>query len=123
MLMRMNDNSNWCKTRNFNAHDSKLNKIKVLKDYEPQVTTAMMLSANWNRAAIVRESKESLLSAFLDKAVKEDYFVNNCCCKLPLDALKKERIEKEEDFSSFLHFVTEYPEECFDVQSLKIDDK
>jgi len=127
MFMRMNGNPNWCKTSNFNAHDPKLNKIKTLRDYEPEIATAMMTSPKWKRAAIVREPKERVLSSFLDKAVKGDYYVKKCCNNLPTDALKEECKEKEEDFSSFLHFVTEYPKECFDVhwepQALKIDDK
>ncbi len=127
MFMRINGNPNWCKIRNFNAHDPKKNKIKVLKDYSPEVATAMMTSPVWTRAAIFREPKERVLSAFLDKAVKEDYYVRKCCQNLPTEELQKKCIGNEKKFESFLHFVTEYPEECFDVhwepQMEKIDSK
>lgn len=127
MFMRMNGNPNWCKTRGFNAHDPKLNEIKLLREYEPEIATAMMTSSKWKRAAIVREPKERVLSAFLDKAVKEDYYVKKCCENLPSEKLVGECKENEKDFESFLKFVTDYPKECFDVhwepQILKIDAK
>lgn len=125
MFMRINGNPNWCKIRGFNAHDPEKNLIKVLHDYEPEVATAMMTSPAWTKAAILREPKERVLSAFLDKAVKEDYYVRKCCQKLPDDNLIKKCTEDEKDFESFLNFVTKYPDECFDVhwepQIAKID--
>ncbi len=134
--MRINGNENWCKIRNFNAHDPELNKIKVLSDYPSEIATAMMTSPKWTRAAIVREPKERVLSAFLDKAVKErktnggtedGYYVRKCCMKIPNEDDKKECEQNDQDFKSFLHFVTKYPKECFDVhwepQLAKIDSK
>eukprot|EP00558_Chaetoceros_sp_UNC1202_P004209 CAMPEP_0197249990 /NCGR_PEP_ID=MMETSP1429-20130617/50525_1 /TAXON_ID=49237 /ORGANISM="Chaetoceros sp., Strain UNC1202" /LENGTH=329 /DNA_ID=CAMNT_0042711707 /DNA_START=70 /DNA_END=1059 /DNA_ORIENTATION=+ len=127
MFMRMNANPNWCKTRGFNAHDPKMNKIKTLGEFDVEIATAMMTSPAWTKAAILREPKERVLSAFLDKAVKEDYYVRKCCDRLPAEDLKQQCKKNEEDFASFLHFVTEYPEECFDVhwepQIAKIDQK
>lgn len=127
MFMRINRNINWCVTRGFNAHDPKKNMIKVLNDYPPEIATAMMTSPVWTKAAILREPKERVLSAFLDKAVKEDYYVRHCCEKLP-DEKEQDKCKKnEEKFDSFLHYVTEYPKECFDVhwepQIVKIDSK
>lgn len=135
MFMRMNGNKNWCKIRNFNAHDPELNKISILSDYSTEVATAMLTSPKWTRAAIVREPKERVLSAFLDKAVKEHtgnsekggYYVTKCCNKIPDEEDKKECLKNDQDFKSFLTFVTKYPEECFDVhweaQLAKIDTK
>lgn len=127
MFMRVNGNKNWCLIRGFNAHDPKKNQIKVLNDYEPEIATAMMTSPLWTRAAIVREPKERVLSAFLDKAVKEDYYVKHCCKKLPSEEEKEKCIKNEKNFESFLHYVTTYTEECFDVhwqpQLAKIDKK
>jgi hypothetical protein len=127
MFMRINGNPNWCKVRKFNAHDPKQNEIKVLHDFEPEVATAMMTSPVWTKAAIFREPKERVLSAFLDKAVKEDYYVRKCCKNLPTDKLQQQCIDNEKKFESFLYFVTEYPDECFDVhwepQMAKIDPK
>lgn len=127
MFMRINGNPNWCKIHGFNAHDPRKNKIKVLNDYEPEVATAMMTSPAWTRAAILREPKERVLSAFLDKAVKEDYYVRKCCNNLPNEKAKQQCIDNELNLESFLYFVTKYPKKCFDVhwepQIAKIDKK
>jgi len=135
MFMRMNGNENWCKIRDFNAHDPELNKIQILSDFPTEIATAMMTSPSWTRAAIVREPKERVLSAFLDKAVKEHtgnsakggYYVKKCCRKIPDEEDKQKCMDNDQDFKSFLHFVTKYPRECFDVhweaQIAKIDDK
>ncbi len=113
--MRIDDNPNWCKIRGFDAHDPAQNKLSTLADYSPEVASAMMTSPVWTRAAIVREPKERILSAFLDKAFKEGYFVRKCCEKIPLWKDKKDCRENHTDFKSFLTYVIKYPEECFDV--------
>jgi hypothetical protein len=133
MFMRINGNENWCKIRNFNAHDPKLNGIKVLSDYPTEIATAMLTSPSWTRAAIVREPKERVLSAFLDKAVKERncdkgcYYITHCCNKISDEEDKEECIENGQDFKSFLTFVGKYPKKCMDVhweaQMAKIDAK
>lgn len=127
MFMRINGNPNWCLIRGFNAHDPQKNQIKLLKDYEPEIVTAMMTSPSWTKAAILREPKERVLSAFLDKAVKEDYYVKHCCSNLPDEKEKEKCIQNEKQFESFLYYVTTYPNECFDVhwepQIAKIDSK
>jgi hypothetical protein len=127
MFMRMNGNPDWC-TRG-NSHAEEFNKITTLQDYAPEIATAMMTSPEWTKAAIFREPKERVLSAFLDKVVydKTDVYVRDCCKKLPDENLKKQCIDNRKKFDSFLHFVTEYPKECFNVhwepQIAKIDSK
>jgi len=127
MFMRMNGNPNWCRIRGFNAHDPKNNKIPILADYPVEIATAMMTSPAWTRAAIVREPKERVLSAFLDKAIKEEYFVRRCCKKLPTDEYKEECVQSHKNFESFLYYIKSFPKECFDVhwepQSTKVDAK
>jgi hypothetical protein len=128
MFMRMNGNPKWCNIReDFNVHGRIQNKIQILHDFEPEVATAMMTSPVWTKAAIFREPKERVLSAFLDKSVKTDHFVRNCCNKLPSNDLQHQCIDGQKSFESFLHFVTEYPEECFNIhwepQILKVDSK
>jgi hypothetical protein len=119
----MNGNPDWCVIRN----PHKNNKIKTLHDYPPEIATAMMTSPEWTKAAIVREPKERVLSAFLDKAVNTNYYVKNCCKRLPDENLKKQCIDDRKKFDSFLHFVTEYPRKCFDIhwepQTAQIDSK
>ncbi len=127
MFMRMNGNPNWCKIKNFNVHGRLKNKIKTLSDYEPEVATMMMTSPDWVRAAIFREPKERVLSAFLDKAFNTDHYERNCCKNLPTDDLQQQCIINQENFESFVFFVTEYPKECFNIhwepQVAKIDPK
>jgi hypothetical protein len=140
MFMRMNGNPNWCVS--LDPHDPELNKLETLEDYDPEIATAMMTSPEWTKAAIFREPKERVLSAFLDKAVntkyyvkhcckklpeENNYYVKHCCKKLPDEDLKKQCIDNRKKFDSFLHFVTEYPNQCFDMhwepQIAKIDSK
>jgi hypothetical protein len=73
-----------------------------------------------------------VLSAFLDKAVSNktvttNHYVKSCCKKLPDENLKRQCIDNRKKFDSFLHFVTEYPRQCFDrhwePQITKIDSK
>jgi hypothetical protein len=127
MFMRMNGNKNWCKIRGFDAHDPEANKIQTLSDYSPEIATAMMTSPKWTRAAIVREPKERVLSAFLDKAVKERYYRRKCCEKIPSTPEKNKCNNKEKNFKSFIQFVKKYPKICHDVhweaQVVKIDKK
>lgn len=126
-FMRINHNENWCKIRGFDAHDPTKNQISTLADYPTEIASAMMTSPVWTRAAIVREPKERVLSAFLDKAVKETYFKRKCCEKIPLWKDKKLCRDNSQDFKTFLTFVKKYPKECFDVhweaQVLKVDSK
>jgi hypothetical protein len=86
----------------------------------------MMTSPAWTKAAIFREPKERMLSAFLDKA-NNGYYIRRCCKKLPNESLEKQCIDDVTKFDSFLYFVTEYPKVCFDVhwepQIAKIDSK
>lgn len=127
MFMRMNGNLKWCQNKKMNAHLPENNQLKTLTDFSPAVATALMTSSAWTKAAIVREPKERVLSAFLDKAVKESLYIQVCCNKLQDEDEKKRCIDNEENFESFLYFVTTYKEECRDVhwepQVEKIDAK
>jgi hypothetical protein len=130
MFMRMSGTPEWCTTKNphlFLKLDN--SKVKTVKDYDLKTLTAMMTSPAWTKAAIFREPKERVLSAFLDKAITQDgaYYKKNCCRKLPDKNLEQQCIRNANKFDSFLHFVTEYPKECFnvhwDAQIKKIDPK
>lgn len=113
MLMRMTGNPMWCKSRRpvgYNAFLWKNNKISRLRDFNLANATAMMTSPVWTRAAIFREPKARVLSAFLDKAVRNKSYVAFCCNKLPEEELKGQCIKHQTNFTSFLYFVTEYQE-------------
>jgi hypothetical protein len=81
MFMRMNGNPDWCSRGNIHAPEK--NKIKTLRDYDPNIATAMMTSPAWTKAAIFREPKERMLSAFLDTA-NNGYYIKRCCKKPPI---------------------------------------
>jgi hypothetical protein len=67
MFMRMNGTPEWCTI--LWPHNLDKNKVKTLQDYDRKSLTAMLTSPAWTKAAIFREPKERLLSAFLEKAI------------------------------------------------------
>jgi hypothetical protein len=127
MLMRMTHNSNWC-TADINVHLPEIHNVPYLSQYSIEDATAMMTSPEWTKAVFVREPKERVLSAFLDKAVNETRFFKNKCCKRLKDSHDmQDCIRNMKSFPSFLHYVTEYPVECgnvhWEAQVYKIDSK
>ena len=127
MFMRMIGNPKWCKIKGINAHDPEVHKIPYLSQYPMEVATQMMLSPEWTKAVFVREPKERVLSAFLDKAVKEKWFFRNKCCEqLDNRDTVDECVNNSQSFASFLHYVTKFPK-CTNVhweaQAAKIDPK
>ena len=58
----------------------KTNGLKYLYDYDVARATEMMTSPDWTRAIFVRDPKERLLSAYLDKMMTNpNYVVGHCC--------------------------------------------
>jgi hypothetical protein len=64
---RLQGNPAWC---GLYIHDHKVNQIKKLYDYSRDKAHAMMTDPSWTKAIFVRNPKTRLLSAFLDKAVR-----------------------------------------------------
>ena len=142
MFLRMNHNPKWCASH-YSVHTFNDNHYKRLHHYPPKQARFMMTSPEWTRAVFVREPKERILSAFLDKAVKETYFVQHCCNKIqdkeeakkcrychnfPEESIeRKECVNDPKNFANFLHFITKYPQQCRDVhwepQKYKLDKK
>jgi hypothetical protein len=61
-------------------HNPSKNGLTYLYHYPPSVADAMFTDPTWTRAIFVRDPKERLLSAYLDKAVKErKYMMQHCC--------------------------------------------
>jgi len=84
----------------------------------------MMTSDEWTRAVFVREPKERVLSAFLNKFCNEKEFFNFCCKRLD----DKGRIEcrdrmRDCDFRYFLKRTRDCPNQHWDLQSARIDTK
>jgi Sulfotransferase family len=61
------------------AHGRKVNGLKYLDDYNVSYASHIMTSPIWTRAIIVRDPKERFLSAYLDKAVESQLFIDTCC--------------------------------------------
>lgn len=67
-------------------HNPQYNNLKYLWDYDLEQANEMMTSPEWTRAIFVREPKQRLLSAFLDKAIGDDgWHVLKTCCHEALD--------------------------------------
>lgn len=67
-------------------HNPKLNGLKCICDYDDKEVEAMMLNSSWIKAAFVREPRERILSAYLNKVIEGNYF--------------KERVMKNQSHSS-----------------------
>jgi hypothetical protein len=57
-----------------------INGLKYLYDYDRETASHMMTSPEYTRAIFVREPKERLLSAYLDKGVSNPAYVKQACC-------------------------------------------
>ena len=66
--------------------DPATNNLTHLGDYSLADAEGMMKSPEWTKAVFVREPKERVLSAFLNKAAKAQYFARKCCIGLKDDA-------------------------------------
>jgi hypothetical protein len=109
MLMRMIENPQWCTENEATVHDRQSHKLPSLSQYSPEVATALMTSPAWTKAVFVREPKERILSAFLDKTASDSgYYVRHCCGNISNNSTKIDCIENRKSFVSFLHYVTEY---------------
>lgn len=87
-------------------HPPSQNGLKYLSDYSKEDIRMMIKSDEWTKAVFLREPKERVLSAFLDKAVrgKGSYFTHACCNKgqVPDPEECHRRAHDEKDFSYFL---------------------
>jgi hypothetical protein len=62
-------------------HHPERNGLKYLYDYSMEEASAMLTSSQYTKAIFVRDPKERLLSAYLDKALRNngDYVRARCC--------------------------------------------
>jgi hypothetical protein len=74
-------------------HSPSQNGLTYLYHYPPDKADFMLTDPSWTRAIFVRDPKERLLSAYLDKAVsdKSKYIRHHCCPKQPKQANKNKR--------------------------------
>jgi hypothetical protein len=67
-------------TKNLLPWNPELNGLKYLYDYDRETASRMLSSPEYTRAIFVREPKERLLSAYLDKGVQNSFFISQKCC-------------------------------------------
>ena len=81
LFRRMAKYNNWKKSASGIPHNPQINGLTYLYNYNVNNATAMLTSDNWTKAIFVRDPKERLLSAYLDKAVRKQgsYITHHCC--------------------------------------------
>jgi hypothetical protein len=88
-------------------HDPTKNQLPYLSNFTLKEAQEMLTSDEWTRAVFVREPKERVLSAFLNKFVEEPIFFIGKCCRIRnnLDHERKICLQKptEGDFIYFLN--------------------
>ena len=111
-------------------HNPALNQLMYLSNYTLEEAQNMLTSDEWTRAVFVREPKERVLSAFLNKFVEEKSFYINKCCQskhfhFDFDVEKKhcKRKKREGDFVYFLNRTLDCLNPHWDPQVNAIDEK
>ena len=122
-------------------HAPKRNGLTYLYDYPPQVADSIMTDPSWTRAIFLRNPKERLLSAYLDKASQNAYVQYHCCEHAGKELYQKldcahprehhgpaaSQADTEEPLLSFRDFLTLLVPACEDPhwepQADRIDEK
>ena len=81
LFRRMMGLPNWkaVNTRDMLPWNPHRNGLKYLYDYNRTYASFLMTDPEWTRAIFVRDPKERLLSAYLDKG-KNQHFIKSKCC-------------------------------------------
>ena len=107
LFKRMMGHRNWRLENRFTPHHPRYNQLTYLSAFEPDTAKKMLLSSEWTKAIFIRDPKERVLSAYLDKAEgNDDRYVNSHCCPRRGDCHDRVR-------SSFRHFL-ELAASCHD---------
>lgn len=109
-------------------HNPQLNGLSYLFQYDKFTVQEMMTSPEWTRAVFVREPKERVLSAFLNKfVVHKTYFRDRCCLSSLLHSQKDVELclqkQDEKDFSYFLKRTLDCKNEHWAPMVDSIDEK
>lgn len=103
-------------------HDPKTNGLRYISDYSLEEAQEMITSPDWTRAVFIREPKERVLSAFLDKFVGPyPYFEKHGFCSGFEQICKKK--QKEKNFSFFLNLTLSISDVHWRPQRNLIDEK
>ena len=134
LARRMYGYQRWQAHDEYVPHHPASNGLNYLYHYPPADAERMLTDPSWTRAIFLRNPKERLLSAYLDKAVKENgkYIRAHCChdpngnmslhmllqCHVSNEKLARQRNEKnnnnEEPLISFVDFLTKLVPQCSD---------
>lgn len=107
-------------------HDPSYNELLYIHNYTKKEATNMLISEEWTKAVIVREPKERVLSAFLNKFVEEPQFFLNKCCQAHFFPSKEEQLVCREkktlgEFTYFLKRTLDCPNPHWTPQTEAID--
>jgi hypothetical protein len=109
-------------------HNPGINGLKYLYDYSPKKAQEFLSSPDWTRAIFVRDPKHRVLSAYMDKALRENgWYVREKCCKISANnpygkSAQKKKCKDLAPFSKnitaevfpFEKFITQFLESCND---------
>lgn len=99
-------------------HHPKFNGLTYLHDYTMEQANEIILSPNYTKAIFVRDPKERLLSAFLDKAISNNgIHVRKKCCP------EGECVESAQTLDGFLDLIEWCQNSHWDAQSNRMESK
>ena len=109
-------------------HDPLKNSLTYLSNYTIEEAQEMLTSDEWTRSVFVREPKERVLSAFLNKFIEEEQFFIQKCCQDKFFNTKEEKQQcrdkkHEGDFIYFLNRTLDCPNPHWTPQTDAIDSK
>lgn len=106
------------------AIEENCKKITRMHDIPLEEAQHMMTSKEWTKAIFVREPKERILSAFLNKFCEEPtYFQRFCCSQSPDKKLECSRHQESKNFTYFLEETKQCPDAHWNPQTMTVDQK
>jgi len=79
LFRRMEGYEDWLDERHPLPHAPMRNGLQYLYDYPPAVADRMLIDPAWTRAIFIRDPRQRLLSAYLDKGTQNQYMQFHCC--------------------------------------------
>lgn len=112
----------------YRIQDPKHNKLKTLDQYPLWQAQNMMNDPNYTKSIFVREPKERILSAFLNKFVQDKEYFRSKCCNIHVMPKKEHRDEcndkmNKKDFTYFLAKTQHCHDPHWEPQTRVIDSK
>ena len=104
-------------------HDPARNGLRYLSHYNISRATQLMNDPTWTRAIFVRDPKERLLSAYLNKVfyLNGTHIKEESCCKMAAD--KDTCWEQFKPFARFVHLAQQCEDSHWQPQSQRLEPK